>query len=135
MIRTWWCIKCKCAHTEERPGDCEQPTADRLVEAKTRQHFDDFIADVEDIIPYVSAALAAMIRRGEGFTPKAVAYRKFLDTAQNWRESETKPLKYGDTDICSECEREISYNGVHWIHMGTPQPRHRALPKNKSLSG
>lgn len=57
-----------------------------LVEAKSRKHFDEFMEDIDDLIPYIEKELERMVERGDGFTKQAVAYRRFLTSVKNWCE-------------------------------------------------
>lgn len=34
-LEKWWCDKCTMSHSEERPGDCEQPSMDHKINIRT----------------------------------------------------------------------------------------------------
>lgn len=39
--------------------------------------------------------------------------------------------KLGDEALCAMCGERIVYVGPYWSHVGAPQPRHPAVPKEE----
>jgi len=104
-----------------------------MIYATSNKDFDNFVADVNGIVPYIHSELDKLKQNGQGFSSKAVAYRNFLYSQANWREDRPEDKPKHDQDKCSQCGAEIRFNGVAWVHLSRVTPRHPALPSLTSI--